>query len=522
MFVCDKFARVHLKPRLESIKPEDRAVLALLIRAAAFLNPIYLRQVSHYNPQFKQEIEDTHSKKLIESFAIMGGPWDRFDDNKPFYGNIPKPLGAGFYPADLTREDFNAWLDAHPEDREAFMSFTTLIRRRDGALTAIPYSTAYALELEKAAKLLREAAGLAVEPSLRHYLKTLADALSTNEYEESDAAWIGLNSDIEFVLGPYETYEDQLFGYKATFEAFIGYRNAEETKRLEHIASLVDEMQAALPISDEMKMTRKAQQSSPFVVMDLLSAAGEAKVGVTTLAFVLPNDPRVIEKKGTKKVMMKNVQEAKFNAILLPIAERFLTQHAFEKTTFDAFFRHTILHETGHSLGPKAVKDSSETIIHHLADLYAPIEECKADTTSYFLSQWLHERGELSTDELEETYATMVAGFYRSLRFGISQAHARANAVQLNFFMECGAVTISPDGLFDYDASKLAKAVPELVNRIMTLEYEGNRDNAAAFLDKYGTLQESLMSRLAALDDIPYDIVCKFEAEEPGFFDNLS
>lgn len=519
MFVCDKFAKVQLHADLNSIKQEDRAVLSLLIRAASFLNPIYLRQVSHYNPQFKQEIEDTHSKKLIESFAIMGGPWDRFESDKPFYSNITKPLGAGFYPADITREDFNDWVNEHPEDKEAFLSFTTLIRRREGKLVSIPYSEAYALELEKASALLREAAGIATNPSLRKFLKLRANALLTNDYAESDAAWIQLdNSDIEVVFGPYETYEDQLFGYKATFEAFIGYRNADETRRLEHIASLVEDMQSALPISDEMKKTRQANQSSPFVVIDLLSTAGESRVGVQTLAFVLPNDPDVIEKYGTKKVMMKNVQEAKFEAILKPIAARFLAPKALEKLSFEAFFRHTILHETGHSLGPKAVKDSEDSIIHCLADTYSAIEECKADTTSMYLTDWLKNRGELNQNDLDETYATMLAGFFRSMRFGLTQAHARANAIQLNFLLEAGSVTCDETGLFDINTEKMPAAISALVQKVMEIEYNGNRDEANAFLDKYAVLSEQLSSKLNALADLPTDIVCKYDAEEPGFF----
>ena len=518
MFVCDKFAHVHLHADLESIRPEDRAVLALLIRAASFLNPIYLRQVSHYNPQFKQEIEDSHSRKLIESFAIMGGPWDRFDGDKPFYGNITKPLGAGFYPADMTREEFNGWLDAHPEDRESFMSFTTLIRRRNGRLVSIPYSHAYALELEKAAKLLQEAAGMAVNPSLRHYLQARSEALLSNNYVESDGAWIGLdNSDIEVVFGPYETYEDQLFGYKATFEAFIGYRNARETERLAHIASLVEEMQAALPISAEMKKTRVSGQSSPFVVIDLLSAAGEARVGVQTLAFVLPNDPEVIQKFGTKKVMMKNVQEAKFEAILKPLAEQFLAPDVFENVTFEAFFRHTIMHETGHSLGPKAVRNSADTIIHRLAETYSAIEECKADMTSYYLVHWLHERGELTEQDMVETYATMLAGFFRSMRFGLNQAHARANAIQLNFLMEKGAV-YEKDGIFGVNCEKVPDAVSELVKIIMNLEYEGDHEAAQAFLNKYVVLPDGVEQKFQTLSALPVDIACKYEAEDASFF----
>jgi hypothetical protein len=514
MPIVEKFARVKLGTEFEKIKDEDREVLKRLIQAAAFLNPVYLRQVSQFNPQFKQEIEDTHNKRLIESFMIMGGPWDRFEGDKPFYGSINKPLGAGFYPADMTREAFETWIDEHPEDKEAFLSFTTLIRRRENKLVARPYSEAYALELNKAYALLKEAAELTSNASLKKYLNARAESLLSNDYVDSDGDWIALDSDIELVFGPYETYEDQLFGYKATFEAFVGYRNADETRRLEHIASLVEEMQAALPISAEMKDTRGEQPSSPFVVIDLLSTAGEARIGIQTLAFVLPNDPVVVQKYGTKKVMMKNVQEAKFNAILKPIAERFLTADALKKISFEAFFRHTILHETGHSLGPKAVKDSNESIIHHLADVYAPIEECKADSTSNFISHWLFGRGELTEVDMEATYATMVAGFFRSLRFGLTQAHARANAIQLNFLREKGAVTCDDAGKFDFVMDKMPDAVTELVRTVMEMEYAGDRDAARAFLDKYAVLSDDLTARLHALSDLPIDILCEYEAEK--------
>ena len=244
-------------------------------------------------------------------------------------------------------------------------------------------------------------------------------------------------------------------------------------------------------------------------------------VGVQTLAFVLPNDPTVIEKFGTKKVMMKNVQEAKFNAILCPIAERFLSEHALNHVSFDAFFRHTILHETGHSLGPKAVNHSEDTIIHALSDAYAPIEECKADTTSYYLTHWLYQRGELNHQDLEETYATMIAGFFRSMRFGLTQAHAQANAIQLNFFMEQGAIFCDEQGKFDYHLEKLPQAVSKLVETVMNIEYEGNRDKAQEFLKKYAILSPDLEAQLKALNDLPIDIVCEFDADKPEFFDTL-
>ena len=517
----DKFARVEMTADLSKIKLEDRAVLKRLIQAARFVNTVYLRQVSHLNLQFKQEIEDSQSRKLIECFEIMGGPWDRLNDEKPFYGSYEKPLGAGFYPNELTREQFESWIKAHPEDEKALTSANTVIRRTNSGLTAIPYAKAYSLELEQAARLLKEAASITSSASLRHFLNTRADALLTNDYQESDAAWIALkDTDIEVVFGPYETYEDRLMGYKAAFECFIGYKNQEETARLAHLASLCDEMQNALPIDDELKATRCGADPSPFNVIDLLTTAGEARYGVQTLAFVLPNDPDVVRKHGTKKVMMKNVQEAKFNAILRPIADVFLAQEAARAVSFDAFFRHTIYHETSHSLGPKAVKNSERPIQIHLADCYAPIEECKADSTANYFARWFKDRGELTEEQLYSTYVTMVAGFFRSMRFGLTQAHARANAIQLNFLAERGAVFCNANGKFDVCVDKMHDALTQLVKTVMELEYSGDYANARAFLDKYAVLNEALLQRLDnELAHVPVDIAPKYDAEKPNFFE---
>lgn len=520
MYACEKFAKVEIRTDIHAIDNDDRRVLPLLIRAAACLNPIYLRQVSSLNPQFKQEIEDTHSQRLIDSFNIMAGPWDRFEGDKPFYGTIEKPLGAGFYPSDMTREQFEAWCAEHPEDEAAMRSFTTVVRRRgNGDLVAVPYSEAYALELKKAADLLHEAAREAKNPSLSKYLSLRAAALLSNDYAASEAAWIELDSNIELVFGPYETYEDRLFGYKATYESFVAYKIPEETARLRHIASLSEEMQAALPMDGEMRATYTPQEASPFVVADLLSTAGEARFGIQTLAFVLPNDPEIIRQYGTKKVMLRNVQHAKFNAILRPIASRFLSRRAMGAIGFDAFFRHTILHETGHSLGVKSVAHSGESVIHALADAYAAVEECKADAAATFLAFWFAERGELTRDELEETCATLLAGVFRALRFGLTQAHARANAIQLNYYMAHGAISCDGAGAFDYDVDGIAAAAKSLVAEILAIQYAGSRDRANAFLERYAELSPEISSRLEALTDIPIDIVCQYEAERDGFFD---
>ncbi len=521
MHPADKFARVSMTADITKIKREDRAVLKRLIQAAKHLNNAYLRQVSHLNIQFRQEIEDTQNKKLIETFEIMGGPWDRLNDDKPYYGSYEKPLGAGFYPFEMTKEQFEKWIKDHPEDEADFTSPNTVIRKKDQGLVAIPYSKAYQSEMTQAAALLREAAGLTSSVSLRRFLSLRADALITNDYQESDAAWIGLSdTDIEVVFGPYETYEDRLFGYKATFECFIGYKNAEETARLAHLAALGTDMQNALPIDEELKITRNNNDPSPFRVIDLWTTAGDARYGIQTLAFVLPNDPDVIKKHGTKKVMMRNVEEAKFTAILKPIADAFLTQDAAKDVSFDAFFRHTIFHETSHSLGPKAVKNSPRAIQIHLAECYAPIEECKADSTANYLARWFKDRGELTDAQLRSSYVTMLAGFFRSLRFGLTQAHSRANAIQLNFLMAEGAVTMNEQGKFDICYEKMHDALTKLVKTVMELEYSGDHQAATDFLNKYAVLSNELLKRFdTELAQVPVDIAPKYEAEAPDFFE---
>lgn len=520
MNVSDKFARVVMTADLSKIRREDRAVLKRLILAAKSLNTVYLRQVSHLNLQFKQEIEDSQNKKLIENFEIMGCPWDRLNDEKPYYGTYEKPLGAGFYPFDMTKETFENWLSAHPEDEAAFTSSNTIIRKEGDGFVAWPYSKAYKFELNQAATYLREAASLTSSVSLRRFLNLRADSLMSNDYQASDAAWIGLNDTrIEVVFGPYETYEDRLFGYKAAFECFIGYQNEEETARLAHLTDLCDTFQSILPIDEELKATRRGNDPSPFRVIDLLATAGEARYGVQTLAFVLPNDPDVIKLHGTKKVMMKNVQEAKFNEILLPIARHFLAPDAISDVSFDAFFRHTIMHETSHSLGPKAVRNSDRAIQIHLADTYAPLEECKADSTANYLIHWLFERGDVTEKQLRSTYATMVAGFFRSLRFGLTQAHARANAIQLNFLLEKGAVILEK-GRYNVCFDKMHAAITELVRRVMELEYEGDREAAMTFMAQYAVLSPELSKRLEVdLAHVPVDIAPRYGAEKPDFFE---
>ncbi|MFA5625140.1 MAG: hypothetical protein WC966_08825 [Bradymonadales bacterium] len=516
-YPCEKFANVSLTVESTNLPTKDKAAVSELIKAAKLLEDVYLRQVSPLNFQYKQEIEDTGKQKLIQSFRIMAGPWDRLNEDAPFYGHNEKPRGAGFYPADLTPERFREWLQKHPEDRSAFESYTTLIEATDEGLKALPYSKAFSRELEKCAQHLQNAAQLCTNESLSRFLKQRAQSLLDNDYAKSEVAWLEVtDSEIEVVFGPYEVYEDKLLGLKACFECYIGLRDAMQTRALRRFADFVPQMQAALPIDEELKPTELEQGESRFVVIDLLFASGEAAHGPQTLALVLPNDPEVIQNHGSKKVLFRNVQHAKFDKILIPIAAEFMNKEQLTLVNFDAFFRHTLLHETGHSLGPKHTRHTPTLAIHRaLNTAYSPIEEAKADTLALYLTHWLVEQNELPADAVPSAYATMLAGFFRALRFGLGSAHAKANAIQLNYYIEFGAITHDDALVFSYDAQKLPEANRQLVAKLIELEAEGDEEVALAFVQKYAQIRPEIAEKLQSLTAIPVDIAPNYpNAEE--------
>ncbi len=349
-----QFVPQTLKAETLHLSDGDCEALLHLVDAAKAIDEIFTVQAWAGNPEFASKVGALEGPKAAAArdyYRIMNGPWDRLDHHKPFLGNQPHPPGAGYYPEDLTEAEFTAWIEAHPEDREAFTSLHTLIRRDGDGLVAVPYREAFAVSLERAAKAMRAAAAATDNESLRNFLKLRADAFATDDYYESDMAWMDLDSDIEVVIGPYETYEDSLFGYKAAFECFLCVAQPEDSKRLEIFKAELPFLERNLPIPDEHKNFDRGSES-PIRVVDEILATGDTRSGVQTIAFNLPNDERVREAKGSKKVLLKNVMQAKYEGILVPIAHAVLPADEVDRISFEAFFQFTLHHELSHGIGP--------------------------------------------------------------------------------------------------------------------------------------------------------------------------
>jgi hypothetical protein len=380
----DQFSVTQISYDESLLDENQKMVVQKLYEAAKVMDEIFLEQVYSQNFEIRENLQnstDELSKLQLKYFTINFGPFDRLDNNKPFIGEKEKPLGANYYPEDITKEEFENWIKNHPEDEKAFRSEFTVIRRNDNGLVAIPYSEFYKDKLTKAATLLREAAEYADNKSLKNYLLTRATAFETNDYYESDMAWMDLKDHaIEVIIGPYEVYEDELFNYKAAFECFLTLVDPAETKKLKIFASYLREMEDNLPIPEEHKNFDRGSDS-PIVVAQEIFSAGDTKAGVQTLAFNLPNDERVRKAKGSKKVMLKNLHEAKFEKLLYPIAQKVLDEEQVQYVTFEGFFNHTLMHEMSHGIGPGFITvDGRDTEVKiELKETYSKLEECKAD-----------------------------------------------------------------------------------------------------------------------------------------------
>ncbi len=515
-----QFARTVIKYDDSHLSESQKLVIENLYFAAKIIDDIFLDQVYSKNRQIKKVLENAQTQKdqwTRYYFTIMFGPFDRLNHNKPFYGNEKKPLGANFYPEDMTKEEFENWLKAHPEDEEAFRSEFTVIRRQGDELAAIPYSEYYKKELTQAAEYLRQAADYAENPSLKKYLLTRAEAFLSNDYYESDMAWMDLKDhDIEVVIGPYEVYEDELFNYKASFECFLTLRDPEESKKLALFGSYLNDMEKGLPIPDKYKNFERGSES-PIVVTNEIFSAGDTKAGVQTLAFNLPNDERVREAKGSKKVMLKNMHEAKFNKLLKPIAEVVLDPVQLPLVTFAGFFNHTLMHEMSHGLGPgKITINGKETEVRReLKDTYSKIEECKADVLGMYNNMFMINKGVYPKSFANEMWVTFLAGTFRSVRFGINEAHGAGNAVIYNYLLEKGA--------YEYDGNaqkvkvnfeKVYPAVKELANKLLVIQANGDYEGAKKLLAEYAVESESMAALRAKLTNLPVDIWPIFEIEK--------
>jgi hypothetical protein len=513
-----RFAPVALHVDTSGLSAGDRKALAKLMEAARLIDDIFLTQFWSGNQATHARLKkDTTplGKARLDYFWLNKGPWSDLDDYAAFLPGAPprKLPGANFYPEDMTREEFEAWVktlpDAQRRDAEGF--FTVIRRDSTNRLTAVPYSQDYRADLTRAAALLHEAAGLTDNPSLRRFLNLRADAFLSNDYYASDVAWMDLDAPLDITIGPYETYNDEIFGYKASYEAYVNLRDDRETERLKSFADHLQEIENNLPIEPRYR-NPKLGALAPIAVVNEIVSAGDGAHGIRTAAYNLPNDERVVQEKGSKRVMLKNVQEAKFHAILEPIAARVLPKAAQSDLSFDSFFEHILAHELSHGIGPHQIQvgGRSTNARQELKELYSAIEEAKADITGLFMLQYLfdHGTGGIKGGAAAEhrLYTTFLASAFRSLRFGLTDAHGKGMALQFNYLSDKGGFVANADGTFAVDYTKIKLAVRDLTHDLMTLEAEGNYAGARQMLDSLGVVRPGMRKALDSLKDLPTDI----------------
>ena len=500
------------------IGEQNKPALQKLFEAACIMDELFLRQVWARNAELRDEIGRRGNPDYLRFFWRNFGPWDRLDANAPVLVLAPKPAGANFYPEDMTKEEFENWVVNHPQEKEAFESnFTVIERTKDRGLVAVPYSKAYAELLTKASQLLEEAAGAIDNQSLANFLRLRAKAFLSDDYYESDMAWMDVADNvIDITIGPYEVYEDNLFNYKAAFEAFLCVRDPEETKKLDGLKGYIGKMEQNLPIEDQYKNTSRGMES-PIAVVDEIYSAGDTKAGVQTIAFNLPNDERVREAKGSKKVMLRNICKAKFEKILMPIAEQVISPDLMRYVTFDAYFNEVLLHEFSHGLGPGKIKlaDGTESTVNKaLREQYSGTEEAKADVVGEYNIYYLVSEGFFPEALAKETAVTYLAGFFRSVRFGVDEAHGKASMAIFNYLKEKGAYLRDPaTGLWSVDFITIKDAVKSLARELLLLEARGDYEGTKAFMDTYGEMPEEVKTQLDGLKGIPIDIEPRFVLE---------
>lgn len=495
-----RFAPAEIHADTASLPENERAVLGKLVEAAKVIDGLYLRQVWGQNPGLLIDLaRDTSAlgQARLHYFLINKGPWSRLDHDDPFIANVgTKPKGGGFYPFDATKAE----LDQFMTKTKANGFYTTVRRGSDGKLVSVPYNLEYQNELERAAALLTDAAKLTKQPTLARFLNTRAEAFMSNNYYASEVAWMELDSSIEPTIGPYEVYEDEYFNYKAAFEAFITLRDAKETDKLKKFSAQLQGIEDKLPIDAKYRNTKLAALS-PISVVNVVFTAGDANKGVQTAAYNLPNDERVINEKGSKRVMLKNLQEAKFKQVLLPISNKALSSADRKNVSFDAFFTHILMHELMHGLGPHSVGKS--TVRQELKETYSAIEEAKADISGLFALEVLG-------SELKTMYTTFLASSFRTLRFGTNEAHGKGMAIQMNYLLDKGGFKANADGTFSVDEAKMKEGVRGLTHDLMTLQAEGNYKKALDLIETQGKVRPEVQRLIDRLTDVPVDIEPRF------------
>ena len=506
------YAEVDLTADLSHLAEGDREAIRLLLQAGEIMDDLFWKQVYGDGEGLMSTIDDPAIRRFVE---INYGPWDTLDDHAPFVDGVgPRPPGARFYPADMTKEEFDA-LEADGKDS----LYTLIARDESGQLVVVPYHEEYAEELGRAADLLRQAAEVATDAGFREYLTLRADALVTDEYQPSDMAWMDMKtSPIDVVIGPIESYQDALYGKKAAYEAFVLVKDVEWSERLAKFAQHLPALQRGLPVDARYKAEMPGTDAD-LNAYDAIYYGGDANAGAKTIAINLPNDEEVQLAKGSRRLQLKNAMRAKFDTILEPIADELIAADQRANVTFDAFFENVMFHEVAHGLGIKNTLDGDGTVRDALAELTSSYEEGKADILGLYMIAALGEMGELDAAKLQDNYVTFLAGIFRSVRFGAASAHGQANMVAFNYLLEKGAFARDDaTGTWRVDAEKMQAAVDSLSAKILVLQGDGDRAGAQDFLDRYGHVSPELQGDLDRLRDadIPVDIVFRQGAQVLG------
>jgi hypothetical protein len=513
-----RFAPTEVTADLRALPDGERAALAKIVRAARLMDAIYLRQAWAGNGQLLFDLAQDSSplgRARLQLFLIDKGPWSNLDHDAPFIPGVPpRPEAANFYPPGATKEEMEKWQKSlSGAGRDAATGFFTVIRRGpDGAFTIVPYSIEYQPELGEAARFLREAARLTQQPTLKRFLETRAEAFFTNDYYQSDVAWMELDASIEATIGPYEVYTDNWFNQKAAYESFIGIRDEGETAKLQKLSAELQGIEDALPIDPKLR-NPKLGSLAPIRVVDEIFCSGDANHGVQTAAYNLPNDERIARERGTKRVMLKNVQEAKFSKVLLPIGQVALSSNDRGRVSFEAFFTHILMHELMHGLGPHQVPGGA-TVRQAMQEAGSALEEAKADISGLFALQRLVDKDVLDKSLEGTMYVTFLASAFRSIRFGTSEAHGKGVALQLNTLLDEGAVRVAPDGTFAVVPEKAKAAVAKLTGDIMTLQASGDAGKARQLLERMGIVRPEVQRVLDKLQNVPVDINPIFRSVE--------
>lgn len=506
----DQYAVVDLTTDLGQLTQKQRQMLPLLIEAGKIMDNCFWYEAYGPRKRFMDSLKQPAVRRFVK---INYGPWDRLDGNRPFVEGVgAKPLGANFYPADMTKEEFDA------SDLIGKDSLYTFLRRDDsGKLKVVPYRDQFKTQMQRATDLLRNAADLAEDAGLRRYLMLRAEALLTDDYQPSDLAWLDMHDNtIDVVIGPIENYEDKLYGYKTAHECFVLIKDKAWSARLAKYSKFLPDLQATLPVPDKYKQEEPGTDTE-LNAYDVIYYAGDCNAGSKTIAINLPNDEQVQLQKGTRRLQLKNAMRAKFDKILVPIADELIAEDQRKHVTFDAFFSNTMFHEVAHGLGIKNTIDGRGSVRTVLKEHAGAIEEGKADILGLHMINQLHERGELKTD-LKDYYVTFMAGIFRSVRFGASSAHGKANMIRFNFFRDEGAFERLPNGRYRVNVAQFRKATRMLSSLLLQLQGNGDYAGAAELVTTKGVIGKQLQAELDLLTKrgIPVDVIFRQGPEVLG------